>query len=384
MLKAYKYRLYPTVEQCELINKHIGSSRFVYNLALETKKEAYARYGKTLSCFDLIKQLPDLKKECGWLKEVNSQSLQMALRNLDNAFTSFFRKNGSFPRFKSKLRGRQSFNVPQSVRLENGRLMIPKFKGGIKLVLHRPAKGEIKQATISRTHTGKYFVSVLCDTGAAAPVAEPIKEESSIGIDLGIKAFAITSEGIKYGNPKYLKAGLARLKVLQGRASRKVKGSASRCKANLRVARQHEKIANRRKDFLHKLSHDLVKNHDTICIEDLAVVNMMKNHKLAQAISDVSWSEFTRQLAYKCEWNGKNLVKIGRFESSTKTCSDCGSTNRALTLADRKWTCASCGTAHDRDINAAKNVRAFGLLKHSGLERPGEPMELPTLVGAVK
>ena len=267
--------------------------------------------------------------------------------------------------------------------------MIPKFKKGIKLVYHRPIKGEIKHATVSGAPTGKYFVSVLCDTGTSVPVAEPIKEHSAVGIDLGIKDFAITSEGVKYGNPKYLKANLARLKVLQRRASRKIKGSANRRKANLRVARQYEKIVNRRKDFLHKLSHDLVKNHDTICIENLAVSNMVKNHKLAQAISDVSgpprgWAEFTRQLAYKCEWHGKNLIKIGRFEPSTKTCSTCGSTNGELTLADREWACADCDSTHDRDINAAKNVKAFGLLKHTGLERPGEPMELPTLVGAVK
>lgn len=384
MLKAFKYRIYPTGTQIELINKHIGSTRFVYNLALETKKEAYTRYGKTLSCFDLIKQIPDLKKECIWLKEINSQSLQMALRNLDNAFTNFFRKNAAFPKFKSKSKGSQSFNVPQNVSLKGGLLMIPKFKEGIKLVLHRSIKGDIKQATISRSPTGKYFVSILCDNGKANPKAVDILKNTTVGVDLGIKDFAIASNGTKTGNPKYLRNNLVRLKVLQRRASKKTKGSANRKKANLKIAKLHERITNSRKDFLHKFSNNLVKNHDTICIEDLAVSNMIKNHKLAQAISDVSWFEFTRQLEYKCAWNGKNLIKTGRFQPSTKTCSSCGNTNHNLTLSDREWVCEDCGVLHDRDINAAINIKNFALLKYSGVGRSVEPAELPSLEGTLK
>jgi putative transposase len=386
MLKAYQYRLYPTAAQTELLNQHIGAARFVYNLALDTKQQAYTRFGKTLTCVDLINQLPDLKTECPWLKLVNSQSLQMALRNLDNAFTNFFKGRADYPNFRKKTNG-GSFQVPANGQVDfgNSTISLPKFKSGIKSVLHSSFRGTVKTVTICRTPTGKFFASVLVDTNYQAETLVALNPEKVVGVDLGIKDFAVLSTGEAIANPKHLRKNLARLKVLQRRASRKVKRSANRRKANLKVAKQHERIANCRKNFLHQLSSKLVKNHDGIAIEDLAVKNLLKNHKLAQAISDVSWAEFRRQLEYKCEWQGKHLLVIGRYEPSTKLCSTCGYTNHTLTLADREWNCPSCGSHHDRDHNAAINIKQMALVKNNtGVERPGEPVETLTLVRSLK
>ena len=385
MLRGYYYRLYPTPAQTELLNQHIGSTRFVYNLALDTKQQAYTRIGKTISCFDLINQLPDLKTECPWLKLVNSQSLQMALRNLDNAFTNFFKGRGEYPNFRKKSSS-GSFQVPANgqVDFQKGAIRLPKFKSGIKAVLHRKFRGTVKTVTIRRTFTGKFFASVLVDTNQQAETLVPLNPANVVGLDLGIKDFLVTSEGEAVVNPKHLLNNLVRLKVLRRRASRKVKGSANRRKANQRVAHQHERITNCRKDFLHQLSSKLVKNHDGLAIEDLAVKNLLKNHKLAQAISDVSWAEFRRQLEHKCEWQGKHLLVIGRFQTSTKLCSTCGYTNHTLTLANREWDCPSCGSHHNRDHNAAINIKRMALVKHSGAERSGVPVETLTLVRSMK
>lgn len=366
----------PTSEQVVLLNKHIGSSRFVYNLALEVKQTAYASARVNLSCFDLIKQIPDLKDECTWLKEVNSQSLQAPIRNLDNAFTRFFKGQGCFPRFKKKSSG-GSFNVPQSVALENGKLIIPKFKKGIEIVLHRPIKGEIRQATISKTPTGRYFASILCETGDANKAKKTVDEKTTIGIDLGIKTFIVASDGKEYDNPKFLKKQLTRLKYTQRKFS-KYKGK----RTKHRLAVLHEKVANKRKDFLHKVSSELIKNHDSIAIENLQVANMLKNHKLAQAIQDAGWGMFTDFLKYKSEWYGVNILEIGTFEPSSKTCSNCGSINKYLTLQDREWTC-SCGSVLNRDTNAATNIKNFALKNHLSAEhRLKNHRQLPTLVGA--
>ena len=385
MLRGYSYRLYPTPAQTDLLNQHIGSARFVYNLALDTKQQAYTRFGKNISCFDLINQLPDLKTECPWLKLVNSQSLQMALRNLDNGFTSFFKGRGEYSTFRKKANG-GSFQVPANRQLDfqKGTISLPKFKTGIKAVLHRKFRGAVKTVTIRRTPTGKFFASVLVDTNQQAETLVSLNPENVVGLDLGIKDFLVTSEGEAVANPKHLRNNIARLKALQRRASHKVKGSANRRKANLRVAKQHERITNSRKGFLHQLSSRLVKNHVGLAIEDLAVKNLLKNHKLAQVISDVSWAEFRRQLEYKCEWQGKHLLVIGRFQPSTKLCSTCGYINHTLTLADREWDCPSCQTHHDRDHNAAINIKQMALVKHSGAERSGEPVETLTLVRSMK
>lgn len=382
MYKAYKYRIFPTEPQKELIHKHCGSVRFLYNLALETKITAYLGSKVNLSRYDLQKQLVELKKELPWLKETNSQSLQSALINLDEAYRKFFKGSG-FPKFKSN-HTKQSFHVPQNVMIEGDKLIIPKFREGIKLIQHRPTKGEIKSATVSITSTGKYFVSILCDTGEDFKSKQPIKEESSIGIDLGIKDFLVTSEGEVIENPKFLRNSIERLKVLQRRASKKQKGSQNRKKANKRVALLHEKIKNQRQDFLHKVSSRLVSENQTICLENLGVSNMMKNHNLAQAISDVSWSEFNRMIEYKAEWYGVNVLRIGRFAPSSKTC-ECGVINKDLKLSDRVWECKSCGRVNERDLLAARNIKKFALYKESsGQELPVEPVEMSTLVESVK
>ena len=312
MFRAYKYRLYPSELQKELIAKHIGSSRFVYNLALETKTTAYLGSKHNFSPFDLIKQLPELKKECEWLKEVNSQSLQQSIQNMDIAFKKFF-KGAGFPKFKSK-RDRQSFSIPQNVIVENNLLIIPKFKEGIDIVLHRPIKGTIKSATISVTPTGKYFVSILCDTKKDIPIKAPIEENTTIGIDLGIKDFAITSDGEVFENPKYLRKAQSKLKYAQRKYS-KHKGKRTKKK----LAKLYEDVVNKRKDFLHKTSTKLIRENQTICLETLAVKNMVKNHNLAQAINDVSWSTFVSMLEYKADWYGKNILRIGRFAPDRKS-----------------------------------------------------------------
>ena len=378
MLRAYKYRISPTNSQKELIANHIGSSRFVYNLALETKNTAYLGSKHNFSPFDLIKQLPDLKKECEWLKEVNSQSLQQSIQNMDIAFKKFF-KGAGFPKFKSKHRGKQSFSIPQNVIVENNLLIIPKFKEGIDIVLHREIKGTIKSATISVTPTGKYFVSILVDTNTEIPTKAPITENATIGIDLGIKDFAITSNGEVFKNPKNLRKAQSKLKYLQRKYS-KNKGK----RTKQRLALLHEKVVNKRKDFLHKTSTKLIRENQTICLEDLAVSNMIKNHNLAQAISDASWSTFVTMLEYKADWYGKNILRIGRFAPSSKTCNCCGYINKELTLKDREWTCPKCNSVLDRDVNAAINIKSFALKNNlSGEHTLKNQGKLSTLVGAL-
>ena len=376
MYKAFKYRIYPTESQKELIAKHIGSSRFVYNLALETKNAAYIGNKHNYSAFDLVKQLPELKKELPWLKEVNSQSLQQSIQNMDIAFKKFF-KGAGFPKFKKKS-NKGSFSIPQNVIVENGLLIIPKFKEGIKIKLHRPTQGTIKSATISVTPTGKYFVSILCDTKTDAPTKVPIKENTTIGVDLGIKDFAITSEGEVFENPKYLRKAQSKLKYVQRKYS-KNKGKRTKKK----LVKLHEKVVNKRKDFLHKVSTQLIRENQTICLETLAVKNMVKNHNLAQAISDVSWSTFVSMLEYKADWYGKNILRIGQFAPSSKTCSNCGTVNKELTLKDREWTCNGCGTHHDRDVNAAVNIKNFALRNNVSGTDTQTRNELPTLVGVL-
>jgi len=386
VLKSYKHRIYPTKEQAILIDKHIGACRFVYNLALETKNYAYITQKKNVSCIDLINQLPSLKMQCEWLKEVDSQSLQQSIINLDKAFTQFFKHGANFPNFKKKSGSTQSFRSPhaKTINIDGNKIFIPKFKSGIKIVREREFVGGIKSATISKTSTGKYFVSILVDNKKELPLKKEVKSTNAIGIDLGVSNFIITSDGNKIDNPKYLRNSLSRLKVLQRRLSRKKKGSTNKKKAYKKIAIMHEKVANKRKDFLHKLSTQLINNHDTLCMEDLNIIGMVKNHKLALSISDAGWGMFVEFCKYKAEWNGKNILQIPTFEPSTKVCSCCGTINKTLTLANREWICANCGTEHDRDTNAAKVIKQYCLTKYSPDAIGGEPVELLTLVGAMK
>jgi putative transposase len=374
MLIAYKYRLYPDEEQREMFLKHIGACRFVYNLSLEQKIKTYETDKTTLSCYDLNAMLPDLKKEFEWLKEINSQSLQQTNRNLDSAFTRFFREKKGFPKFKSRKNPVQTFGIPQNyiVDFDTNRIKLPKI-GWIKTTLSRSFEGTLKTATVSMTTTGKFFISILVEDGKETPEKESFGYDSTIGLDVGIKDFVTMSDGTKVDNPKFLKSSIQRLKVLQRRVSRKKKGSNNRDKARQDVALQHEMITNQRKDFLHKLTTKLVRENQAIAVETLNVAGMMKNHHLAQAIGDVSWSEFFRQLEYKCEWYGKTLLRIGRFEPSSKICNVCGSINRDLKLSDREWTCVNCGSLHDRDENAAINIKKFALQDQNliGVVAPG-------------
>lgn len=362
MLKGYKYRLYPNQDQANKIDTSINVCRFIYNLALETKIRAWQSAQKNLSAFDLCYQLPELKDAYPWISDVDSQAVQAAVKKMNAAFSGFYQGKG-FPKFKSK-KGKQSFQCPNGIRRinwENRTLTIPKIIN-IPIVLCRKFDGKIKTITISKTSTGKYFASILVETSSAVLEKVPVNPKTTIGIDVGIKSFAITSDGRSFEPNRFLKNSLQRLQCLQRRASRKKKGSSNRKRANLKVALLHEKITNQRVDYCHKVTTQLIRDNqaESFVIEDLAVANMLKNGKLAQAISDVSFGEFFRQIKYKCEWYGKNLIVVDRFAPSSKRCSKCGKINDELTLADREWTC-ECGAHHDRDLNAAKNIKYYGL-----------------------
>lgn len=360
--RAYKYRLYPNKQQEVLLAKHFGCCRFIYNYALDKKVKAYQKDKTNLSRFDIQADLPNMKKseEYCWLKDVNSLSLQASLANLDSAYTKFFREHKGFPRFKSKKDGKQSFSIPQNTRVdfEKGRIFIPKFKGGIKTKFHRTFEGIVKSSTISRTATGKYFVSILVEVNEPDVPMKPICENKTVGIDLGIKTFAVLSDGTEIPNPKHLKQSLDKVKKLQRSLSHKNKGSKNRDKARRKLALAHEKVTNRRNDFLHKVTSYLVNNYDTICLEDLNVKGMVKNHHLAQALEDISIGTFNTLLEYKAKERGVNILRIGRFEPSSKMCT-CGYINHNLTLAMREWICPKCGSTHDRDLLAANNIKRF-------------------------
>lgn len=354
---TYKFRLEPTEDQKILLNKHFGSVRFVYNYFLNQRKEEYLNNKKSLNYYDQSKYLTDIKKneKTSWLKEINSQTLQYSLNCLDIAYQGFFNKRTKFPNFKSK-RSKNSFTVPQNVGVKGVKLVIPKFQEGIQMIMERKVTGTIKKATLSRTPTGKYFVSILSEK-EYTPVPTTGKK---VGIDLGLKDFLVLSTGSKVKRGRFLKQLEHQLKLNQKHLSRKTKDSKRRERQRLKVARIHEKIANSRMDLIHKTSLDLVKNFDVIYLEDLNIKGMVKNHKLAKSISDVSWGKFIEVLTYKANWNDKEVIHIDRFFPSSKTCNGCGWINNSLTLNDRSWKC-KCGLEVDRDINAAKNILNEGL-----------------------
>jgi putative transposase len=359
MIRAYKYRIYPNNKQQTLLAKHFGCARFIYNWGLATKTTAYQKTGKSPSCFSLMSKLPQLKKENEWLKEINSQSLQMSLRNLDNAFQRFFKKRGGYPKFKKKY-AKQSCQFPQSsaVSFENNRLYVMKFREGIKCKFDRKFTGDIKTVTISCSKTGKYYASIIVDNGKKLPKKVKPKKAKSIGVDLGLNHFITLSSGEKIVNPRHFRKLEHILKIRQKQLSRKKLGSSNRNKARKKVALIHERICNQRYDFLHKLSKRLIDENQAVCLEDLNVSGMLKNHKLAKNISDASWSTFCSYLSYKADWYGKTILTIGRFDPSSKLCSQCGCINTDLKLSDRTWVC-DCGAKHDRDILAANNILNF-------------------------
>lgn len=358
--------MYPNKEQQVLLEKHFGATRWVYNYGLEKKVKAYQKDKTNLSCLDIIKELPSLKRQndTAWLSEINAQALQMSLRNLDNAYTKFFRENAGFPNFKGKY-GKQSFSMPQENRalFSEGYSKFSKI-GKIKTVFSRTFEGKIKTATISKNSANQYFVSFLVEDGEELPEKKKVTESTTTGVDLGLKDYIVTSEGKRVQYPKYLRQSEQRLAVLQRRLSRKKKGGKNREKAKLQVARLHNKIKNQRADFIHKLTHELISENQTTAyaLETLQVQNMQKNRRLSKSISDAAWAEFVRQMKYKADWNGKSVLQIGTFEPSSKTCL-CGEINSQLTLSDRTWTCKECGQENDRDLTAAINIKRFALKK---------------------
>lgn len=357
MIRSIKYELKPTNNQIQKLNQIFGNCRFVYNWALDKKIKAYQEEDKKLFCFDLMKELTQLKKkeEYVWLNLAGSQQLQQSISNLDNAFTNFFKAKKGFPKFKSK-HNKNSFRIPQAVKVdfENYKFFVPKI-GWIKYYKDKPINGTIKFATVSKTPTNRYFVSITFET-----IEKPEYGKGAVGVDLGIKHLAITSDGEIFENQKYLSQNLKKLKKEQRSLSRKFQKGKEQSnnyrKQRLRVAKLHEKISNQRKDYIHKLTTYLAATYETVCIEDLSVENIVKNHKLALSIADCGWGMFRQFLEYKV----KDLRVIGRFEPSSQICNICGDRNKNLKLSDRNWTCSN-GHSLNRDLNAALNIKIFGL-----------------------
>ena len=372
MLLAYKYRIYPTKADRILLAKHFGCCRFLYNYFLSYRKDEYEK-GNKVSYIVTQRELTKMKalEQYSWLNEVSSQSLQMAIRQLDDAYKRFFRKEGGYPNYKSKHSSEQSCSFPQNVKVEGNRVYLPKFiKNGIRAKFHRdiPEGASIKQATITKKNN-KYYIAISFDDNMPTP--KPVVAKSSIGLDVGINSLVATSKDVKIENPRYTNKYARLLKLASRHLSRKQhsrkKGdntpkSKRYLKQQAKVAKIHEKIANSRSDYIHKTTNEITNQYDVICMEDLNVKGMIKNRKLSKHIADVSWGELRRQLEYKCERKGKTLIKVDRWLPSSQTCSNCLSPTGKKPLNVRKFTCPVCGTMHDRDINAAKNIEYFGLL----------------------
>jgi putative transposase len=354
MITATKIRIYPDTSQVEKLAKAFGCARWFWNNSLAETQKAYQESGKGLGQYALNARLPRLKQSFDWLGETHSQVLQSVSLNLSRAFVNFFERRAAYPTFKNKF-GKQTIQYPQGVKIVEGRkLFLPKI-GHVKAVVHREIIGDIKTVTISKTPTGKYFAAILSENGQES---QDLSFDGKIlGVDVGLTNLAITSDGSKFDNPKHLAKAQKNLKRKQQKLSHKVKGSNTRNKARILVAKAHEKVANARKDYLHKLSRRLVNENQVIAVEDLHVKGMMKNHCLAKSIGDAGWGAFTTMLKYKAEQAGKGYIEVNRFFPSSKACSNCLHVQSSMPLNIRSWRCDKCGSLHDRDINAAQNIR---------------------------
>jgi putative transposase len=367
MEKRFTYRIYPNKTQQKQIQKTFGCVRFVYNYYLNKRIEEYEQNNGCFNFYDCSKDLTQLKKENEWLREPDKCALQNSLKDLDNAYKKFFKEHAGYPKFKSKKNHRKTYRT-NYMKTSNGgnikflgkHIQLPKL-GYVKVKDKRIPKGRILNAAIIQNPSGKYYVSLCCTDIEREPLP---KTNNAIGIDLGIKEFAITSDGVKYDNPKYLKQSLDKIAKLQRSLSRKSRGGKNWNKARIKVARQYEKITNQRKDFLQKLSTELIRENDVICIEDLQIKEMIQNNEsdMRRNISDVSWYEFTRQLQYKADWYNRRVIKVDKYFASSQTCSCCGKKypiTKDLTV--RKWKCPNCESELDRDVNAAINILNEGL-----------------------
>jgi putative transposase len=371
--KAYKYRVYPTAEQAQMLARTFGCCRYIYNWGLRQRTDAFFKRSERLYYNQLANQLTELKKqeETAWLNEVSSVPLQQALRHLDTAFRHFFEARAEYPVFKTKHGPQSATYVASAFRWDGTQLTLAKMDTPLALHWSRLLPDGCKPSTVTITKdcANRYFVSILVEEEITPLEVTP----KMIGLDLGLKSMVITSDGQTFGNPTFFAKDAKKLARAQRRQAKKKKGSKNRARARHKVARIHAKIADRRRDYQHKLSTKIIRENQIVCVESLTVKHMVKNHSLAKAISDVSWSEFLRQLEYKAEWYGRSLVKIDKWYPSSKRCFDCGHILDSLTLDVREWTCPECGVHHDRDINAAYNILSAGLAVRACGEavRPG-------------
>lgn len=354
--KAFKFRLYPTEEQASALRQQGGNARFLYNLLLERHDRMHSEGDRFWKRSEMVTAIPKIKEEFPFLKDSFSQSLQQVAIQLDRAFVNFFEKRAKHPTFKSKHQNNDSFTVPQKWRIDRSFVFLPKI-GEVSWKKHRHIEGTPKHLTVTQDGD-RWFCSVNCEVEIQDPV---VPDKPFVGIDLGLKSFAVLSDGTVIENPKHLRKMEEKLRREQRRLSRKVKGSRNREKQKARLQSVYRRVRDSRRDFLHKTTHHLVKSYGGFAVESLNISGMLKNHHLAKSISDAGWGEFGRQLTYKSEWNGNVLVEIGTFFSSSKTCSDCGAINQRLMLSDREWVCAECGVVHDRDLNASMNIEAEGI-----------------------
>ena len=367
MKKAFKYRIYPNKAQQVLLQSTFGCCRFVYNKTLDIRNTAYETDKTRLSKFDCINRMTALKDEYTWLRAVPAVCLVQSVIDMDDAYQNFFKFGKGYPKFKSKHRSRKSCRFPGSdcaVLQDSNRLKLPKL-GLVRYKKDREFVGTLRHIVVTQENDGKYYASCLVETGVGALKPQPVETSTTVGIDLGLKDFIVTSNGRKIPNPRFYATIDCRIARLQKHESRKQKGSKRRARIRLKINKLYIKKRNLVKNFIYHVTNTLLRESQTLVMENLNIVGMVKNHSLAKSIQNICWGELCRVLEYKSQWLGHNLIFIDRWSPSTKTCSHCGFKNDTLTLSDRSWACPGCGTPHDRDVNAAINIKRMGLAKVS-------------------